>query len=143
MTIRVGINGFGRIGRNFLRAAKVRGADIDFVAANDLLSKELMAHLLRYDTILGTWDVDVSVTDDGISIGGDALESGGDEAHVGPGDRQPQGVAVQFQRCVTAPGQREHEPTLVRRDHAQVPIADLRGVERRLCQHVGLTELTP
>src|SRR5690606_7753373 len=46
MTIRVGINGFGRIGRNFFRAAKQRGADIDFVAANDLGSKELMAHLL-------------------------------------------------------------------------------------------------
>ncbi|MEQ1786210.1 MAG: glyceraldehyde 3-phosphate dehydrogenase NAD-binding domain-containing protein, partial [Acidimicrobiales bacterium] len=48
MSIRVGINGFGRIGRNFFRAAKQRGADIDFVAANDLGSKELMAHLLKY-----------------------------------------------------------------------------------------------
>ena len=47
MSIRVGINGFGRIGRNFFRAAKQRGADIDFVAANDLGSKELMAHLLQ------------------------------------------------------------------------------------------------
>ena len=54
MTIRVGINGFGRIGRNFFRAAKERGADIDFVAANDLGSLELMAHLLKYDSILGT-----------------------------------------------------------------------------------------
>mgnify|MGYP006206369691 CR=1 FL=1 len=61
MSIRVGINGFGRIGRNFLRAAKQRGADIDFVAANDLGSKELMAHLLKYDTILGTWDEDVAL----------------------------------------------------------------------------------
>ena len=58
MSIRVGINGFGRIGRNFFRAAKQRGADIDFVAANDLGSKELMAHLLHYDTVLGTWDAD-------------------------------------------------------------------------------------
>jgi glyceraldehyde 3-phosphate dehydrogenase len=74
MTIRVGINGFGRIGRNFLRAAKQRGADIDFVAANDLGSKELMAHLLKYDSILGTWDRDVSVTDDGIKIGDDELK---------------------------------------------------------------------
>ena len=54
MTIRVGINGFGRIGRNFFRAAKQRGADIDFVAANDLGSMELMAHLLKYDSVLGT-----------------------------------------------------------------------------------------
>ena len=74
MTIRVGINGFGRIGRNFFRAAKERGADIDFVAANDLLSKELMAHLLKYDTILGTWDRDVSLTDDGIAVDGDELK---------------------------------------------------------------------
>jgi glyceraldehyde 3-phosphate dehydrogenase (phosphorylating) len=74
MTIRVGINGFGRIGRNFFRAAKDRGADIDFVAANDLLSKELMAHLLEYDTILGTWDRDVHTTDDGIAVDGDELQ---------------------------------------------------------------------
>ena len=60
MSIRVGINGFGRIGRNFFRAAKQRGADIDFVAANDLGSKELMAHLLKYDSILGTWDAEVA-----------------------------------------------------------------------------------
>jgi glyceraldehyde 3-phosphate dehydrogenase len=74
MSIRVGINGFGRIGRNFFRAAKQRGADIDFVAANDLGSKELMAHLLRYDTILGTWDAQVRVTDGGIEVDGDELQ---------------------------------------------------------------------
>jgi glyceraldehyde 3-phosphate dehydrogenase len=74
MTIRVGINGFGRIGRNFFRAAKQRGADIDFVAANDLGSKELMAHLLKYDTIFGTWDADISVTDTGIRVGGDEIQ---------------------------------------------------------------------
>ncbi len=53
MTVKIGVNGFGRIGRNFFRAAKERGADFDFVAANDLLPVELMAHLLKYDTILG------------------------------------------------------------------------------------------
>ena len=74
MSIRVGINGFGRIGRNFFRAAKQRGADIDFVAANDLGSKELMAHLLRYDTILGTWDAQVRVTDGGIEVDGDEIQ---------------------------------------------------------------------
>jgi glyceraldehyde 3-phosphate dehydrogenase len=73
MTIRVGINGFGRIGRNFFRAAKQRGADIDFVAANDLGSKELMAHLLEYDSILGTWKADISTTDTGIVVNGDEL----------------------------------------------------------------------
>ena len=51
--IRVGINGFGRIGRNFFRAAKQRGADIDFVAANDLGSIDTMAHLLKYDSVMG------------------------------------------------------------------------------------------
>ena len=51
MAIRVGINGFGRIGRNFFRAAKLAGADIDFVAANDLGSVEQMAHLLKFDSV--------------------------------------------------------------------------------------------
>src|SRR5690348_3631275 len=74
MSIRVGINGFGRIGRNFFRAAKQRGADIDFVAANDLGSKELMAHLLKYDSVLGTWDADISVTDTGIVVNGDEIK---------------------------------------------------------------------
>ena len=53
MTVRVGINGFGRIGRNFFRAAKQSGADIDFVAVNDLGSLDTMAHLLKYDSVLG------------------------------------------------------------------------------------------
>ena len=74
MTIRVGINGFGRIGRNFFRAAKERGADIDFVAANDLLSTDLTAHLLKYDTVLGTWERDVRVSSNGISVDGDELQ---------------------------------------------------------------------
>jgi len=74
MTIKVGINGFGRIGRNFFRAAKERGADIDFVAANDLLSVELMAHLLKYDTILGTYDGDVELVGDGIKVDGSTLK---------------------------------------------------------------------
>src|SRR5437762_1681806 len=75
MTVRVGINGFGRIGRNFYRAAKKQGADIDLVAANDPFgSKDLMAHLLRHDTVHGTWDVDVVVTPDGISVDGDEFK---------------------------------------------------------------------
>ena len=57
MTVRVGINGFGRIGRNFFRAAKQRGADIDFVAVNDLGSLDTMAHLLKYDSVLGVLPV--------------------------------------------------------------------------------------
>ncbi|MGH2686589.1 MAG: glyceraldehyde 3-phosphate dehydrogenase NAD-binding domain-containing protein, partial [Actinomycetota bacterium] len=52
MSIRVGINGFGRIGRNFFRAAKEQGADFDFVAANDLGDRTTMAHLLKYDSVM-------------------------------------------------------------------------------------------
>jgi glyceraldehyde 3-phosphate dehydrogenase len=74
MTIRVGINGFGRIGRNFFRAAKKSGADIDFVAVNDLGSVETMAHLLKYDSVMGRLDDDVAATDEGIKVGGDTLK---------------------------------------------------------------------
>jgi glyceraldehyde 3-phosphate dehydrogenase len=74
MTVRVGINGFGRIGRNFFRAAKAQGADIDFVAVNDLGSLETMAHLLQYDSVMGRYPEDVSVTDGGIQVGQDTLK---------------------------------------------------------------------
>jgi len=73
MTIRVGINGFGRIGRNFFRAAKLAGADIDFVAVNDLGSVETMAHLLKYDSVLGKLPYEVQAADDGIKVDGDTL----------------------------------------------------------------------
>ena len=54
MTVKIGINGFGRIGRNFLRAAKQRGVDLDFVAVNDITDAATLAHLLKYDSVLGT-----------------------------------------------------------------------------------------
>jgi glyceraldehyde 3-phosphate dehydrogenase len=74
MTIRVGINGFGRIGRNFYRAAKEQGADIEFVAVNDLGSVDTMAHLLAYDSVMGRFGEEVTAVDGGISIGGDTLK---------------------------------------------------------------------
>ncbi len=74
MTVRVGINGFGRIGRNFFRAAKAQGADIDFVAVNDLGSLAQMAHLLKYDSVLGVLADDVKVVKDGIQVGDDVLK---------------------------------------------------------------------
>ncbi|MEM9564532.1 MAG: type I glyceraldehyde-3-phosphate dehydrogenase [Actinomycetota bacterium] len=74
MAIRVGINGFGRIGRNFFRAAKASGADIDFVAVNDLGSLETMAHLLKHDSVLGNLDEDITAADGGIKVGGDVLK---------------------------------------------------------------------
>ena len=74
MTVRVGINGFGRIGRNFFRASKQSGADIDFVAVNDLGSVATMAHLLKYDSVLGQLPYEITATDDGISVDGDILK---------------------------------------------------------------------
>jgi glyceraldehyde 3-phosphate dehydrogenase len=73
MTVRVGINGFGRIGRNFYRAAKASGADIEFVAANDLGSIDEMAHLLKYDSVLGVFPEKVSATSRSIRVGGKSL----------------------------------------------------------------------
>jgi glyceraldehyde 3-phosphate dehydrogenase len=70
VTVRVGINGFGRIGRNYFRALTAAGADIELVAANDLGDKQTMAHLLKYDSILGRFPAEVRATDDGISVGG-------------------------------------------------------------------------
>jgi glyceraldehyde 3-phosphate dehydrogenase len=69
MTVRVGINGFGRIGRNFFRAAVAAGADIEVVAANDLGDVKTMAHLLKYDSILGRYPEEIAESADGISIG--------------------------------------------------------------------------
>lgn len=74
MSVRVGINGFGRIGRNFFRAAKLRGVDIDFVAVNDLGSLKTMAHLLKRDSVGGTFDGEIKVVDDGIQVNGDVLK---------------------------------------------------------------------
>ena len=73
MSIRVGINGFGRIGRNFFRAATARGADIDFVAVNDLGSLKTMANLLKRDSVGGTYPGEIVETEGGISVDGDVL----------------------------------------------------------------------
>src|SRR3954447_6737152 len=73
MAVRVGINGFGRIGRNFFRAAKAAGADIDFVAVNDLTDAKTLAHLLKYDSILGPYPGAVDFDGDDLIIEGDRL----------------------------------------------------------------------
>lgn len=70
MTIRVGINGFGRIGRNYFRAVLEQGADIEVVAVNDLTDNETLAHLLKWDSILGKLDEDVTYDDESITVGG-------------------------------------------------------------------------
>ncbi|MFI0464732.1 MULTISPECIES: type I glyceraldehyde-3-phosphate dehydrogenase [Saccharopolyspora] len=74
MTVRVGINGFGRIGRNFWRAATASDHDIEIVAANDLGDVATMAHLLKYDSILGRLDQEVKVTGEGIEVGGKLIK---------------------------------------------------------------------
>ena len=70
MTVRVGINGFGRIGRNFVRAVAASGADVEVVAINDLTSSKTLAHLLRYDSSQGRFDGTVEVADDAIIVNG-------------------------------------------------------------------------
>jgi glyceraldehyde-3-phosphate dehydrogenase, type I len=74
VTIRVGINGFGRIGRNFFRAIKTQGADVDVVAVNDLTDPKTLAHLLKHDSVLGNFDEEVSFTDDAIVVNGKEIK---------------------------------------------------------------------
>jgi glyceraldehyde 3-phosphate dehydrogenase len=74
MAIRVGVNGFGRIGRNFYRAIRDQGAEIEIVAVNDLGSVDTMAHLLKYDSVMGRFAGDVSVSGDGIVVDGTTIK---------------------------------------------------------------------
>ena len=73
MAVRVGINGFGRIGRNIMRATMAYD-DIDFVAVNDLTNAATLAHLLKYDSVIGNLQADVKATADGISVDGDEFK---------------------------------------------------------------------
>ncbi|MBZ4307808.1 type I glyceraldehyde-3-phosphate dehydrogenase, partial [Mycobacterium tuberculosis] len=74
MTVRVGINGFGRIGRNFYRAVEALKAegktDIEIVAVNDLTTNDMLAHLLKYDSILGRLGKEVTFDDSSLTVGG-------------------------------------------------------------------------
>jgi glyceraldehyde 3-phosphate dehydrogenase len=75
VTIRVGINGFGRIGRNFTRAVLASGADIQIVGVNDLTDNKTLAHLLKYDSVFGVLKEDVSYTEDSITVGGQTFKA--------------------------------------------------------------------
>lgn len=88
MTIRVGINGFGRIGRNFFRAVAASNADIEIVAANDLGDNNAIAHLLKYDSVLGRLDAEVTATEEDITVNGKKIEvfSDPDPANLKWGD---------------------------------------------------------
>lgn len=74
MSIRVGVNGFGRIGRNFWRAVAASGKDIEIVAVNDLTDTATLAHLLKYDSILGRLPYEVKATSDEIAVDGNAIK---------------------------------------------------------------------
>jgi len=74
MTVRVGVNGFGRIGRNFFRAVAAQGADVEFVAVNDLGSLDQMAHLLKYDSVMGRLGADVRAVKGGIRVGDHTIQ---------------------------------------------------------------------
>ncbi len=73
MTVRIGINGFGRIGRNYLRAARLLGADVEVVAVNDLTSPETLAHLLKYDSTHGRLGADVTVGNSKLTLDGSTI----------------------------------------------------------------------
>src|SRR5919107_340217 len=73
MALKAGINGFGRIGRNVFRAAHAQGADIDWVGVNDITDTKTLAHLLKYDSILGRFPGDVEATENGINVDGEEL----------------------------------------------------------------------
>jgi glyceraldehyde 3-phosphate dehydrogenase len=88
MTTRVGINGFGRIGRNFLRAELAKGTDLEIVAVNDLSDPKGLAHLLKYDSVMGRLNMDVTVEGQNIHVGGTTIKvlAERDPANLGWGD---------------------------------------------------------
>jgi glyceraldehyde 3-phosphate dehydrogenase len=74
VSVKIGINGFGRIGRNYFRAALAKGSDLEIVAVNDLTDNKALAHLLKYDTITGRLDADVELDGDNIVVNGKAIK---------------------------------------------------------------------
>ena len=74
MAVKIGVNGFGRIGRNFFRAARKRGVKFDFVAVNDITDPKTLAHLLKYDSVLGRFDGHVQVDGEGLVVDGDRIK---------------------------------------------------------------------
>jgi glyceraldehyde 3-phosphate dehydrogenase len=74
VSVKIGINGFGRIGRNYFRAALAQGSDLDIVAVNDLTDTKTLAHLLKYDSISGKLDADISVEGDSIVVNGKKIK---------------------------------------------------------------------
>src|SRR5258705_13965883 len=94
MAVKVGINGFGRIGRNVFRAAQAAGADLEFVAVNDLTDPGTLAHLLKYDSILGRFPGEVEAGEGSIFGRGQELEVLSERAPPDPPWGHPRGHVV-------------------------------------------------
>src|SRR5690606_24417662 len=109
-TMRIGINGFGRIGRTFLRAVLERGSDLEVVAVNDLTDAETLAHLLRYDTAYGVLEEDVAVGSGGLVVGGTTIEvlSERDPADLAWGDRGVELVIESTGKFTSREGAEKH-----------------------------------
>lgn len=75
MSVKIGINGFGRIGRNYFRAVLAQGADLEIVAVNDLTDNKTLAHLLKYDSVSGVLDAEITYDDDSISVDGKEIKA--------------------------------------------------------------------
>jgi len=75
VSVKIGINGFGRIGRNYFRAALAQGADLEIVAVNDLTDNKTLAHLLKYDSITGRLDADVTYDENSITVNGNVIKA--------------------------------------------------------------------
>src|SRR5256714_15657485 len=102
---RIGINGFGRIGRNFFRAHLERGGDFEIVAINDLGDAKTMGHLLKYDSVLGTLDEDVEVGDGLIRAGKTELQVLSEKDPAGLPRRDPQDeLLIEATGVFTHPG---------------------------------------
>src|SRR6478609_1347416 len=75
VSVKIGINGFGRIGRNYFRAALAQGADLEIVAVNDLTDNKTLAHLLKYDSVGGVLDAEISYDDESITVNGKTIKA--------------------------------------------------------------------
>ncbi|MDQ1575284.1 MAG: hypothetical protein QOH55_434 [Microbacteriaceae bacterium] len=110
MSVKIGINGFGRIGRNFLRAALAKGSDLEVVAVNDLTDNKTLAHLLKYDSITGRLDATVELDGDSIIVNGKPIKvlAERDPANLGWGDLGVEIVVESTGRFTNAADARKH-----------------------------------
>src|SRR3954465_12198973 len=110
VSVKIGINGFGRIGRNYLRAALAKGSDLEIVAVNDLTDNKTLAHLLKYDSITGRLDATVELDGDNIVVNGKPIKvlAERDPANLGWGDLGVDIVIESTGRFTKAEDARKH-----------------------------------